>query len=273
MVRRMRWSGWTRTRSSGASWPSRSTTAKATRAGTSVVLEAFEITEISEVASVLLEAGVYDRKGRFVSGLTSANFAVQEDGVAQAIDLVSHERVPATFALLIDSSQSMSRRFDFVKEAAGRLTAFLRPQDSVVVAPFAKRLQAADRPHRRSAHHHRGHPAHRAHRRHGHPRFAHRAQRTAAQSRGSPFGHPHQRWLRRAQPRVVRAGARRRQERRDHDLCRRHRRHRRHLAQGRARAEAAGQRDRRPRLLSAPRPRSSPASTTSSRPTRRIATW
>ncbi len=31
-----------------------------------VVLEAFEITEISEVASVLLEAGVYDRKGRFV---------------------------------------------------------------------------------------------------------------------------------------------------------------------------------------------------------------
>ncbi len=35
-----------------------------------VVLEAFEITEISEVASVLLEAGVYDRKGRFVSGLT-----------------------------------------------------------------------------------------------------------------------------------------------------------------------------------------------------------
>ena len=36
-----------------------------------VVLEAFEITEISEVASVLLEAGVYDKKGQFVSGLRS----------------------------------------------------------------------------------------------------------------------------------------------------------------------------------------------------------
>jgi len=106
----------------------------------SIVLEAFEITEISEVASVLLEAGVYDRTGRFVSGLSSANFAVKEDGVAQAIDLVSHERVPATFALLIDSSQSMSRRFDFVKEAAGRLTAFLRERDRVLVAPFSKRL-------------------------------------------------------------------------------------------------------------------------------------
>ena len=105
-----------------------------------VVLDAFEITEISEVASVLLEAGVYDRKGRFVSGLGSGSFSVKEDGVAQTIDLVSHERVPATFALLIDSSQSMSRRFDFVKEAAARLTNFLRPKDSVIVAPFAKRL-------------------------------------------------------------------------------------------------------------------------------------
>jgi Ca-activated chloride channel homolog len=111
-----------------------------------VVLEAFEIVEVSEVASVLLEAGVYDRTGRFVSGLSSAHFAVKEDGVTQAIDLVSHERVPATFALLIDSSQSMSRRFDFVREAAGRLTAFLRPRDSVVVAPFAKRLQALTGP-------------------------------------------------------------------------------------------------------------------------------
>ena len=111
-----------------------------------VILEAFEITEISEVASVLLEAGVYDRKGRFVTGLNSAGFTVKEDGVAQAIDLVSHERVPATFALLIDSSQSMSRRFDFVKDAASRLTAFLRPKDSVIVAPFAKRLGALTGP-------------------------------------------------------------------------------------------------------------------------------
>jgi hypothetical protein len=81
-----------------------------------VVLEAFEVLEVSEVASVLLEAGIYDRRGRFVSGLTSANLIVQEDGVDQAIDLVNHERVPATFAILIDSSQSMSRRFDFVKD-------------------------------------------------------------------------------------------------------------------------------------------------------------
>jgi Ca-activated chloride channel homolog len=111
-----------------------------------VVLDAFEVTEVSEVASVLLEAGVYDRGGRFVTGLSAADFTVREDGVVQAIDLVSHERVPATFALLIDSSQSMSRRFEFVKEAAGRLTAFLRPSDRVLVAPFAKQLGALTGP-------------------------------------------------------------------------------------------------------------------------------
>jgi Ca-activated chloride channel family protein len=105
-----------------------------------VVLDAFEVTEISEVASVLLEAGVYDKTGRFVTGLLPTHFRVKEDGVAQSIDLVSQERVPATFALLIDSSQSMSRRFEFVKQAASRLTAFLRPNDKVVVAPFSKRL-------------------------------------------------------------------------------------------------------------------------------------
>jgi VWFA-related protein len=111
-----------------------------------VILEAFELVEVSEVASVLLEAGVYDRKGHFVVGLRPSQFAVREDGVTQSIDLVSHERVPATFALLIDSSQSMSRRFDFVKDAASRLTAFLRPNDRVVVAPFSKSLSALTGP-------------------------------------------------------------------------------------------------------------------------------
>ena len=111
-----------------------------------VVLEPFDFVELSEVSSVLLEAGVYDRRGRFVSGLAAADFRVEEDGVRQSIDLINQERVPATFALLVDSSQSMSRHFDFVKEAAGGLTAFLRPKDRVVVAPFSKGLGAATGP-------------------------------------------------------------------------------------------------------------------------------
>ena len=42
--------------------------------------------------------------------------------------------------------KAASRRFDFVKEAAARLTNFLRPKDSVIVAPFAKRLSALTGP-------------------------------------------------------------------------------------------------------------------------------
>jgi VWFA-related protein len=40
----------------------------------------------------------------------------------------------------MDSSQSMSRRMDFVRDAAARLTRFLRPADRVIVAPFKKSL-------------------------------------------------------------------------------------------------------------------------------------
>jgi VWFA-related protein len=111
-----------------------------------VVLPPYEVTEASEVNSVLLEAGVYDKKGQFVGGLKAADFALKEDGVPQTLDLVDHERVPAIFALLIDSSQSMSRRFDFVKDAAGRLTQYLRPKDRVLVAPFSKHLEAITGP-------------------------------------------------------------------------------------------------------------------------------
>ena len=112
----------------------------------SIVLEPYEVTEASEVTSVLLEAGVYDRKGHFVSDLRATDFTLREDGVPQALDLVDHERVPATFALLIDGSQSMSRRFDFVRDAAGRLTQFLRPKNRVLVAPFSRHLQALTGP-------------------------------------------------------------------------------------------------------------------------------
>jgi VWFA-related protein len=112
----------------------------------SVVLEPFEIVEVTGVSRVLLEAGVYDKNGRFVSGLPRDSFSVLEDGVAQEIDLVNQETLPATFALLIDSSQSMSRRIDFVRDAASRFVKYLRPKDRVLVAPFTRNIGAITGP-------------------------------------------------------------------------------------------------------------------------------
>jgi VWFA-related protein len=111
-----------------------------------LTLEPFEITEISDVRSVLLEAGIYDDRGRFVRGLNASNFVVLEDGVQQTIDLARHEALPATFTLLVDSSQSMHRRIDYVRGAAGRLVDFLRPADRMLVAPFTRTLSAVTGP-------------------------------------------------------------------------------------------------------------------------------
>ena len=78
----------------------------------SVVLEPFEIIEETDVTSVMVEASVQDKNGRFVKALPQSAFNVLEDGVPQVLDLARHEAVGATLALLIDSSSSMSRRLD-----------------------------------------------------------------------------------------------------------------------------------------------------------------
>src|SRR3970040_1612015 len=46
-----------------------------------VVLEPFEVIEESQVTSVLVEAAVQDRNGRFLKNLPSSAFSVLEDGI------------------------------------------------------------------------------------------------------------------------------------------------------------------------------------------------
>lgn len=107
----------------------------------SVKLQPFEITEISEVTRVLVDASVQDKTGKFVRALSGQDFEIREDGVPQALDLAGEEDQPATFALLVDGSQSMARRIDFVREAASRLVGFLRQRDRMMVVPFSKKLR------------------------------------------------------------------------------------------------------------------------------------
>ena len=111
-----------------------------------VVLEPFEVTDTSEVFGVVLDAAVRDKTGRFITGLQPAHFVVIEDAIRQTPQLVNQEAVPATFVLLVDSSQSMSRNFDFVRQAAARLVKYMRPMDRVIVAPFSRQLGALTGP-------------------------------------------------------------------------------------------------------------------------------
>jgi VWFA-related protein len=105
-----------------------------------IVLEPYEVSEAAEVNSVLLETSVQEKSGRFVKGLAASQFQVFEDGVPQTLDLVNHEAVGATFALMVDSSASMSRRLDFVQRTATTLTGYMTARDRMIVAPFSKQL-------------------------------------------------------------------------------------------------------------------------------------
>jgi Ca-activated chloride channel homolog len=107
----------------------------------SMTLEPYEIVEVTNVNSVLIEASVYDKRGRYVLDLDRSSFALTENGVPQTIDLVQQEFVPATFALLVDSSQSMSRRMPFVRDAAARVVSYMKPVDRVLVVPFGTKLK------------------------------------------------------------------------------------------------------------------------------------
>jgi Ca-activated chloride channel homolog len=112
----------------------------------SVVLEPFDIVEESEVTSVLVDAAVQDKNGRFLKSLPASAFTLLEDGVPQVLDLARQEAVGATYALLVDSSGSMSRRLDFVQRTAGHLYDYMTPLDRTIVAPFAKSVLSVTGP-------------------------------------------------------------------------------------------------------------------------------
>jgi VWFA-related protein len=111
-----------------------------------VVLEPFEITEAAEVNSVLIEASVQDKTGRFLKGIPPEQFSVTENDVQQKLDIVRQEAVGATFALMVDSSSSMSRRMDFVQRTAATLSRYMSPLDRMIIAPFSMGVGAVTGP-------------------------------------------------------------------------------------------------------------------------------
>jgi Ca-activated chloride channel family protein len=111
-----------------------------------VTLPPLEILEETSVSSVLVEATVQDKEGRYISWLEKGDFSIAEDGVAQGIDLVQLQDIPTTFTLLIDSSQSLNRRMEMVKAAARRLATELRKGDRVIVAPFRTTVESTTGP-------------------------------------------------------------------------------------------------------------------------------
>ena len=83
-----------------------------------MVLEPLELTDVAEITSVLVDTTVVDKDGRFTQGLTKSDFELLEDDQPQALDVMTPQRDPALFALLVDSSQSMAMRIDVAQRGA-----------------------------------------------------------------------------------------------------------------------------------------------------------
>ena len=66
-----------------------------------VVLEPLELTDVAEITSVLVEATVVDKDGRFIQGLTKSNFEVLEDGRAAG----TRRHVPAARPRIIRAAR------------------------------------------------------------------------------------------------------------------------------------------------------------------------
>jgi Ca-activated chloride channel homolog len=113
-----------------------------------VELKALEVVEQTGITSVGLEATIQDSQGHYLGGLDASQFTLRENGEVQTIDMITSEAPPATFVLLVDSSQSMSRNIDFVRVAASRLVEHLREADTVVIAPFNKGITTVTGPSR-----------------------------------------------------------------------------------------------------------------------------
>ena len=80
---------------------------------------------------VVVPVTVTDRSGRFVPGLTAADFEISDDGDRRAVAQFSTERVPVSLGILLDISGSMAT--DPKARAAGRCA----------VGRYASRARAA----------------------------------------------------------------------------------------------------------------------------------
>ena len=99
-----------------------------------------EFTLRLEANMVVLSATVLDRHNAPVSGLGKDDFQVYEDGKLQQIKQFSHEDIPVTVGIVVDSSGSMGPKRDDVIVAALAFARSSNPQDHMFVVNFDDRV-------------------------------------------------------------------------------------------------------------------------------------
>ena len=93
-----------------------------------------------ESSLVVLPVGVKDRDGRAVSDLKKEDFRIYETGVEQEIAYFAPVDEAFTVVLMLDTSSSVWKELDKIKDAAARFVGHLKSEDRVMVISFARRM-------------------------------------------------------------------------------------------------------------------------------------
>ena len=86
-----------------------------------------------------LNLSVTDGRNRYVTDLKERDFAVYEDGIRQELSLFTHENLPISMSILIDTSASMQEKLPQAQAAATKFSKTLRPQDAAQIVQFNDR--------------------------------------------------------------------------------------------------------------------------------------
>jgi Ca-activated chloride channel family protein len=86
-----------------------------------------------------LSLSVTDAQNNFVTDLGQKDFAVYEDGIRQDLSLYTHENLPISMVIMIDTSASMETKLAAAQQAAIKFSKTLRPEDLAQVVAFNDR--------------------------------------------------------------------------------------------------------------------------------------
>jgi VWFA-related protein len=93
-----------------------------------------------DTSLVTVPVSVMDREGRFVYDLKKEDVQIFENDVEQEIAVFESVETPFTVVLMLDTSSSVWKKLDRIKDAAVAFVDQLRPNDRVMVVSFAKQM-------------------------------------------------------------------------------------------------------------------------------------
>lgn len=86
-----------------------------------------------------LNLSVTDPSDNYIVDLGQPDFAIYEDGIRQELSLFTHENLPISMVIMVDTSASMEDKVQVAQQAAIRFIKTLRPVDLAQIVQFNDR--------------------------------------------------------------------------------------------------------------------------------------